>query len=369
MMYEPPAVARLNDNAKTNVVIFGNGFTGAGVTLTTERKAALYVVNAETGAVIKTIAVGSGYTGSKDNGYQTTGLGAVTLVAGSDGQLAYAYAGDLRGNLWRFDLNNWSARLVATVSIADGILQSILAAPEVAQHPEKGRIVYFGTGRRRPLTNDEVDTSQQSFYAVRDQDGVTITRSNLFRYHINGAPVGASLRGVDSKVVNVVGSGTFNWRNFQGWMLDLQTPKSAPPGNAAQPSERVLFSPMLVAGDVVFTTVLPLATPCDSGVANYQYVLTAFSGRPALNDIAITQPNTKTPLCYGKSCGGISVGTGSVPLGVNPMFGKIPPPDKCDTPGQPACPVNSCPSGKPLTSNGIATACAKDGISQWFQMR
>ncbi|WP_446916514.1 PilC/PilY family type IV pilus protein, partial [Klebsiella pneumoniae] len=63
----------------------------------------------------------------------------------------YAYAGDLRGNLWRFDLtgNNPTATRIFTATSPEGQAQPITMQPVVADHPEGkvGSVVYFGTGK------------------------------------------------------------------------------------------------------------------------------------------------------------------------------------------------------------------------------
>jgi len=57
----------------------------------------LIVVNALTGDVIRTLALPGTYDAGR-------GLGGVTMVRNADGRIVAAYAGDEKGNLWRFDL-------------------------------------------------------------------------------------------------------------------------------------------------------------------------------------------------------------------------------------------------------------------------
>src|SRR5690606_5581000 len=89
-------------------VVIGNGINS------TRGRAVLVVMNADTGAVIKEIDTGAG---SVD---QPNGLSAPVGVYGADGRtLRYAYAGDMLGNVWKFDLtaeasSAWSATRLFT---------------------------------------------------------------------------------------------------------------------------------------------------------------------------------------------------------------------------------------------------------------
>src|SRR5690606_6886484 len=91
--FSQPTIARLH-NGKWAVVI-GNGYEGAN---TADGKAALYIIDAQAGSLVKSLEV-QGAAGIK-NGLSTPRLADYN----SDGIADYAYAGDLQGNLWRFDL-------------------------------------------------------------------------------------------------------------------------------------------------------------------------------------------------------------------------------------------------------------------------
>ncbi|WP_295983952.1 PilC/PilY family type IV pilus protein, partial [uncultured Variovorax sp.] len=100
-----------------------------------------------------------------------------------DGKVDLVYAGDLLGNLWKFDLNGsdsskWKATLDAVGSqrpattasthddrplFAAGAGQPITAAPVVVGHPRGGYMVVFGTGRLF-ASGDERSTADQYLY-------------------------------------------------------------------------------------------------------------------------------------------------------------------------------------------------------------
>jgi type IV pilus assembly protein PilY1 len=145
--------------------VFGNGYYSA------DGKAQLLVVNLQTGALIKAIDTGVG---------EGNGLGGVHLVRNSANQVIGAYAGDLKGNLWKFHLNdidpnNWTVSKEGSTSkplfIAKdtaGTPQPITAAPLAVPHPDGGYIVVAGTGRF--FDADDVNTTAgQTIYGIRDE--------------------------------------------------------------------------------------------------------------------------------------------------------------------------------------------------------
>jgi type IV pilus assembly protein PilY1 len=88
----------------------------------------------------------------------------------------FVYAGDLKGNLWKFDLRNADPNKWE-VAYSDGDTpkplfqapgQPITAAPDVMYHCDKdGYMVIFGTGKYLGK-NDSTDTSQQTIFGIWD---------------------------------------------------------------------------------------------------------------------------------------------------------------------------------------------------------
>src|SRR5471030_658576 len=100
------------------------------------------------------------------------GLSAPVLVAGRDGALSYAYAGDLQGNLWRFDFNTWpgaAAKALFVARDADGRRQPIAQQPMLTYASGGGYLILFGTGMLLDRAGLAPGTfSTQSFYAILD---------------------------------------------------------------------------------------------------------------------------------------------------------------------------------------------------------
>ena len=146
--------------------VFGNGYSS------TSGTARLFVVNMNTGALIASLDTKAG---------PNNGLGGVRLVRNSNNVVIGAYAGDLLGNLWKFDLSNTDAAnwnfgfgtssapkpLFIAKNSAD-VTQAITAIPFIQPHPNGGYLVVVGTGKffqDADLTN----TNTQASYGIRDK--------------------------------------------------------------------------------------------------------------------------------------------------------------------------------------------------------
>ncbi|HFC8527089.1 TPA: PilC family type IV pilus tip adhesin, partial [Neisseria meningitidis] len=126
-----------------------------------ENTTALYVYDLEgngTNNLIKKIEVSGG----------KGGLSSPTLVDKDlDGIVDIAYAGDRGGNMYRFDLKDWSVRTIFSGN------KPITSAPAISQLKDK-RVVIFGTGS--DLSEEDVlSTDEQHIYGIFDNDTNTGT--------------------------------------------------------------------------------------------------------------------------------------------------------------------------------------------------
>lgn len=249
--FSQPTVARLESGQW--VAIFGNGYQSAG------HKAVLYVRDLATGAELKTLDTGEG-SATSPNGLSTP----VPVDLDGDRIADVVYAGDLQGNLWKFDLGGDATAAPGTWKVAFegkplftardsvGRVQPITGRPAVARHPQKGVMVFFGTGKYYESSDN--DPSQnlaiESFYGIWDK-GAPVLRKDLKRQEITGEMVkfGLSLR-----ITTRVGAG-----GEGGWYLDLAFPDGQKSG------ERVVSTPLLRHGRVIFPTITPSNIPCGNG--------------------------------------------------------------------------------------------------------
>src|SRR5690606_35864589 len=101
-----------------------------------------------------------------------------TIPSKPDGNFDTVYAGDLKGNLWRFDLATSTATRLYTTRTG----QPITAAPLVAKNPYKPpeTWVFFGTGRYLSMADTSATANQtvQSWYGIIDRNAL-VTEAGL----------------------------------------------------------------------------------------------------------------------------------------------------------------------------------------------
>ena len=246
---------------------------------------ALYVINADTGDLIKRILVPSSKGGLSS---------PAGVDYGQDGVLDYIYAGDMSGKLWRFDLTDANNFTVAPSPIFDaGATQPISYRPAVMPVDVKddtGKIVsrrnlvLFGTGKL--LTeNDRLDVTQQSFYAVidtLDATPSTVTKSSLLQQSVTDTSDTTertskdyrfgNYRRVSANELDANGKSTFdltlNSETKNGWYMDF-----------AEDSERLVTSPLLIGDKLIFGTGIPLtAEKCQPGGKGWVMGLNPLTG-------------------------------------------------------------------------------------------
>jgi type IV pilus assembly protein PilY1 len=258
--YSKPEAARTAGGV--GIVVVGNGygsFTG---------RASLFVLNAETGAVIAEIPT------PVINGETDNGLSSVKLRVNAQNVVEAAYAGDLKGRLWKFDLSaaapaSWKVGFSGKpmFTAPRGANQAITVQPLVLDHPVNGKMVYFGTGKFNEST-DKQTTVQQAFYAIWDGDSGSgdITESSLQVQMVNGTVI------ANGSTYFTSTSNDVDWGTKKGWYMPLST-------GDPYLGERVIFSPQLIRGRVAFTTAAVNSTdPCESTGTGRLFELNAATG-------------------------------------------------------------------------------------------
>lgn len=255
-----PFIAQLN-NGKTGLIV-PNGINS------TSEKAVLFVFDLTTGEKIAEIDTGAGSAASSNGlstprGWDADGNGTVDTV----------YAGDLLGNVWKFDLSatnekSWSVGSKPFYAPTAGISQPITGGISLGIDPATYKLwVFFGTGRM--LTKDDLaSTNVQSWYGIRDDGGTdSVVRADLAAREIvvagtvNGAPV----RGFEKP------SALANTK--KGWYIDLDSP----PDNTKE-GERMIGDPQLIANVLLAASIIPNSkNPCLPG-RGYINALDAFTG-------------------------------------------------------------------------------------------
>jgi type IV pilus assembly protein PilY1 len=187
-----------------------------------------------------------------------------------DEDVEYIYAGDLRGNVWRFDVSdaspgNWGApSLIFTAKDATNNAQPITSRLEVGAHPHgtnAGVVVYFGTGKYLENSDNTTSGAQtQTFYGIWDKlqtPPAAITRSNLLQQTVLSETGGR----------RVTSDTAIDWNTHSGWYLDLPTA-----------GERLVSDPTLRNKRIIFTTLIPNTQICSFGGTSWLMELDALDG-------------------------------------------------------------------------------------------
>lgn len=218
-------------------VVLGNGHgTATGL-------AQLITINVRTGAVT---TASTGVAGNN-------ALSAV-LARDVDGDRIsdVAYAGDLKGNLWKFSSlrTTPSATRIFEARDPGGVAQPITSAPLVGRDPTTATVwVFFGTGRYLS-TSDLNDRQVQTWYGIKDSYTNVTARRNLVQRNIIAETPGTpfTVRAVQEGAVGDIGV------SQRGWYMDLVSP-----GNVRR-GERIVVPNRFQGAALVATTRIPEAT-------------------------------------------------------------------------------------------------------------
>ena len=274
-VYSQPLLVRTNDGEWS--VIVSGGYKAP----SSSGNAVLFILNAETGTVKKKLDTGSG------SGLSPNGLSAPAAIdTNGDGRVDVVYAGDLNGNVWKFDLGSTSTSAWGVANAGDPLFstessQPITGALDVTRHPKGGYLIAFGTGRYL-ATGDIASTSVQAIYAFRDDlsdDGGTLDRDDLQQQSVLGTTTtaaGLTFRlsthavGAPSDATVSLKDGVITRANFlnnkMGWYLELPTS-----------GERVVTDATFRAGRLIVASMIP-NTSCDGGGSGWLLEIDAITG-------------------------------------------------------------------------------------------
>ena len=254
-----PLLVKMRDGRWRALV--GNGYNSV------NGRAVLLMVDVETGAVSR-IDTGVGTAASPN------GLSTVAVVSSTDNGVAdTVYAGDLYGNLWKFDLSStaaagWKVAYGAAgawlplFSAAAG--QAITARPDVTRFPKGGYLVTVGSGRYVDIT-DNAAGATQAIYGIWD-NGAPVALANLQTQSIVSTAAGGSGSNyrlsthavgpvTDAALVgdNLISLADY-YSSKRGWKLNL--PSSG---------ERVVTEAAIRNGRVIISSLIPSTVVCSFG--------------------------------------------------------------------------------------------------------
>ncbi len=341
--YSRPVVAKLPYGDDEWGVIFGNGYNSED----DDGDAWIYILDMKTGEPIVKYNTQVGFDEApidSDLGVGVkvsypNGMSSPAIVdLDNDGDVDAIYAGDLYGNLWRFDLCDPSSNNCRSTDFQSSNLdasgkpepifqagiftsgsehvQSITTKPQVTKHPDSlgGYMVYFGTGKyienSDRLSADAMFDDVQTFYGIWDinksaaevglssDQYLAFGRDDLLKQEIVKE---VSINYVDDPKTTEIDESeiSFNYRistdyslawhedtttlpsaanpavDYWGWYIDLYNTEG---GSTATDGERQITDSIVRNGRIIFTTTVPDGDYCGSSDTGWIMELDAKNG-------------------------------------------------------------------------------------------
>ncbi|MCB1936946.1 MAG: pilus assembly protein PilC [Nitrosomonas sp.] len=173
----------------------------------------------------------------------------VPFDSNGNGLADVIYAGDIKGNLWKFDVSSaspasWDVGIGGLPLFTAGISKPIVVPPVISVHPDGGQLILFGTGKYLE-TGDTTNTDTQSIYGIWDHNtSATVTLGELVQQEIFNTDPARTATQHPVSYSNTI----------KGWYIDL--PVSG---------ERITGVPILLDTIFSFSTIVPSVSPCDFG--------------------------------------------------------------------------------------------------------
>jgi type IV pilus assembly protein PilY1 len=301
------------DNTQHHVLVLGGGYEADQdeETFSTDSVGnAIYIVDAYSGAVLWSASnAGASQNFATMNRSMDYSIPARIRVVDldGDGRADRFYAGDMGGQVWRFDVTNGAT---ATSLVAGGVIAQLGAAPSLTPAASDIRRFYYtpdvatvntrtenfihigiGSGHRgHPLNL----TNQDRFYALRDYNIGPLTQADFDAL----TPI------TDGALTPVTTANTTVASGSPGWRLDLQV-------GTGWMGEKVLAEARTFNNQVIFSTFRPgtsgVVTCTPQLGTNRVYQMNIFNGAPVNNldgSADPTAPLTMSDL-YIQNAGGI----------------------------------------------------------------
>ncbi|MBA5606287.1 pilus assembly protein PilY [Duganella sp. FT3S] len=299
---------------------------------------------------------------------RANGLSAPALAVDADGVLRYAYAGDLQGNLWRFDLTGnapWPGAVgpgPATTPLfvardVSGVRQAIAQQPRLVYATGGGYLILFGTGRMLEAADRlPAHGAPQSYYAIldtlADPPQLVAGRAELTPRTLSGAD--------DAMALTLLGADLP--ANSKGWYIDFL--------HSDVTGERSLDSGVLANGKLVFNTVLPGRTPCDA-TRSRSYALDVLTGLPSMlmaSAASVGDPHATARLAPDYAARPVALRLPALAAASGTGPAPATPPTGASATQNVAIAMFSAVGGAPVRSAGAITVAAPSGRLSWREV-
>ncbi|WP_396913316.1 pilus assembly protein [Mycolicibacterium sp.] len=258
-------------------VIFGNGYDSA------SGRAALFVLDLWTGEVIRKIPVGPTPTATQ----RKNGLSQPNFIT-RDRVVQYVYAGDLYGNLWKFDLtsadpNDWRPSFGSSPAYEPlyntGDNRPITVMPAIGlRHDHGGAMLIFGTGQFFDTGDTSTSSTEninlrarQAIYGIWDKPGETsgFSGTTQLREQAIDTSITASTQGLRGTTTALV-----SYPTQRGWYMQLTSGGERVNVNPQLPNPNDRLSPVFVVANLPAAAV-----PCTGGGSGVVVGLDPYHGR------------------------------------------------------------------------------------------
>jgi type IV pilus assembly protein PilY1 len=290
-----PLIRRLHDGRWA--VIFGNGYGS------TNGDAGVFVMTVDSTGNQLFYYLSTGNTGTANN----NGIAYVTSAdLDGDHVTDYLYAGDLMGNLWRFDLtsateSNWKVSTGPLFSTPNGqpITTAVTVSSGATTAGGNTLVIAFGTGQRTQFTNSGPVSYQpvtQSIYGVWDWNLTAWNALSTTQYAALN-PAGSGLTGPnytltqanlqaqtftlnsDGSTRDITGTSTICWA---GSSTCTATPQFGWYLNLIGTLEQIIYNPQLLQGIFTVNSIVPANNQVTSCVTNndtgFTYAISVLNG-------------------------------------------------------------------------------------------
>jgi type IV pilus assembly protein PilY1 len=245
-----PVIARLN-NGKW-AAIAGYGYNNS------SNKAGLLVIDLENGNVIKRLEANSGVP---------NGVGQIEgWDRNGDGNIDWFFAGDILGNIWKFDLSSsnpdmWNVAYngapLFTAVDDNGNPQPVTGGVSLSSELATGYLwIFFGTGKMLSA-EDPLRSDANTWYGIRD--GLVINnRSELKQREIIAQQDNA----------RVIEPGEpYDMAGARGWYIDLSDAR-----------ERIVNRPQIVGNSLIINTISPGDNDCNPQGSGWIMAVSPYTG-------------------------------------------------------------------------------------------
>jgi type IV pilus assembly protein PilY1 len=283
--WSEPAIGRVKIESGSNLVEKWVAFIGGGFDYVNNVGKAFYVIDINTGDIIKE------FYGLSGMDYSLTAP-PIAVDTNLDGYVDKVYIGDLGGQMWAFDVSfdettkksdsQWTGKRLFTAPVSLSEKHRIYYPTAVAFDRYRNPWVYFGTGDREYPKDDS--NPAERFYAVKDDGKGT---DELGTYPLT-----------EPNLLDVTSLNTFDPTSLKGWYIRL--------AKSTGRLEKVLAKPSVFNRLVYFTTYTYTGetNPCTVAGEGRLYIVEYLSGGGALtvddlNDLAGTPFSRSTEIGAG----------------------------------------------------------------------